>query len=137
MEEIKFKAFFKHEKKILEVWKIEFQWKKVLVFPKNWETVKYNTVGKNVELLQYTWLKAKDWKEIYDRDILKDERINFFYEIFWHEASNGWMVDSPYDWLIAPIDELWNLSKYKIVSNAWLEPDFWVENPILKKHLKK
>ena len=133
MEEIKFKAFFKHENKILEVWKLEFQWKKVLVFPKNWETVKYNTVGKNVELLQYTWLKTKDWKEIYDRDILKDERINYFYEIFWHEASNGWMVDDPYGWMLFPIDELWNLSKLKVVSNAYLEPDFWVENPILKK----
>ena len=133
MEEIKFKAFFKHENKILEIWRIEFQWNKVLVFPKNWETVKYNTGGKNVELLQYTWLKAKGWKEIYDRDILHEEVGNFFYEIFWHEASHGWMFDDPYGWMLLPIDEIWDLSKMKIVSNACLELDFWVEHPTLKR----
>ena len=89
MREIKFRAWIKEKKAIFEVILIDYVTKKVTYLLErvghllNVRNDKFN----DIELMQYTGLKDKDNKEIYEGDILFESFGERYYKVVFENGS--------------------------------------------------
>lgn len=133
--EIKFRWYHK-KKKIMWViselysdWTVFFEW-----YYKNWGWL--NDVKlKDIELMQYTWLKDKNWKEIYEWDLIELQHNcwSTICEVIYgnwayYAKSIGWPSKDTMMWLYTSEFNNPNYLKVEIIWNIYENSDLLNNN---------
>ena len=132
MREIKFRACHKGEKIIVDVEEIDFMNKVINYIYNDYENNRQEIVGayfEDIELMQYTGLKDKSNKEIYEGDILFESFGEKYYKVIFENGSfraefDGDFEEHSFD-LIDVVAQ-----GYEVVGNIY-------ENPELIKEVRE
>lgn len=120
MNEIKFRAWDKATRKVLEVIEIDFQGMEILVIDHDEQEAREAVHG-HYELMQYTGLKDKNGVEIYEGDIIKYSNIyvsNYLWEVSHGRAELVLKNKSA----IKPLNDV-NSIYLKVIGNIYEDPE--------------
>ena len=126
--EIKFRAWLKDDKRMVEIRSIDFHEEGNII------TVNYNDIfgfefnENEIELMQYTGLKDKNGKEIYEGDILLVANGSINGDIMfskrvvkWFEEKRGYNIHN-FDNVYKPTHY------YEVIGNVYQHPELLEEN---------
>ena len=136
MREIKFRAWDKIQKWMTGVVCLNMgTWVDVVLIQPKVEKATYNQVTENVELMQYTGLKDKNGKEIYEGDIIKGRDTDckeypYIIDVKWDKKLSGWSPLDSYttNGVNDREDGYFDISFCEVIGNIY-------ENPELLKNL--
>jgi len=121
--EIKFRAWLKYGKEIVDVEEIDFMNEVINYIDNDYENNEQEIIGayfENIELMQYTELKDKNNKEIYEGDIVKF--LNGIFEVIWcNEKASFMLKNKEYKEFLNFIYE--NNNVMEIVGNIYKNPE--------------
>jgi len=123
--EIKFRWYSTLEKKRVYWYYFVYDWKHIIC---NYEWIRH-TVDKD-SIWQYTWLKDKNWKEIYEWDILEKEWATIIIKceeiciMFYAECIDE---DHP-NWCEDWIRDFYRIENFKVIWNKYENPDLLDKN---------
>lgn len=115
MREIKFRAWHKEKKIMGEVLGIDILHKEIFFSNEDVDCYEH-TDFKDIELMEYTGLKDKNEKEIYEGDIVKIDRQLFI--VSYMEEKASYMLDE-IDSFMSDYLSNYNISKLEIVGNIY------------------
>jgi uncharacterized phage protein (TIGR01671 family) len=127
MREIKFRAWEKNLKEIITVHNIDFE-KKMINTDYAWR------LFNEIELMQYTGLKDKNGKEIYEGDILKVEGSKRKYVVKWNDEEFAFTVNYQYangvpgDWILSEFRAV--LKTFEVIGNVFENKELLNETTI-------
>jgi len=115
MREIKFRAWHKEKKIMGEVLGIDILHKEIFFSNEDVDCYEH-TDFKDIELMEYTGLKDKNEKEIYEGDIVKiDSKL---FTVSYMEEKASYMLDE-IDSFMSDYLSNYNISKLEIVGNIY------------------
>ena len=120
MREIKFRAWDKENKKMMKVSSLSLENKEIAVR----ENGTYHFFRmKNLELMQYTGLKDKNGKEIYEGDIIKykfpyDRRLNHISPVKFLETETSFGVKDRYG-IEIPLYRITTNNYFEVIGNIY------------------
>lgn len=126
MREIKFRAWDKKNKTMVRGESLVSE--NVFISPANGNLVfSYNAelyLMDNFELMQYIGLKDKNGKEIYEGDLLRDNRIDVddIYQVCWNSYSACFMIELEDEYLHQILDYV------EVVGNIYENPELLEAN---------
>ena len=124
MREIKFRAWHKEEKIIGEVLGIDILHKEIFFSNEDVDCYEH-TDFKNIELMQYTGLKDKNNKEIYEGDIVTLHNSKYKV-IFLNEEARFVLRDDEFEYEIPFTNN--NNKRMEIIGNIYENPELLGEN---------
>ena len=128
--EIKFRAYHKERKEMFEIASIDFEEKKAAL--SNGIIKLLNVDFKQFELLQYTGLKDKNGKEIYEGDIIKykfpyDKRIKHISPVKFLETEASFGIKDRYENEI-PLYTASSNNYFEVIGNIYENKNLLEEN---------
>ena len=122
MRDIQFRAWLKAEKIMGEVLGIDILHKEI--FFSNEDANCYeHTDFKDIELMQYTGLKDKNNKEIYEGDILKLRDNHGIQLVKYHDEWSAFIVESQKDTSVGVLGLYFDKEDFEIIGNAYENPE--------------
>ena len=135
MREIKFRAWLKKDKKMVNVETIDFTDKSIQYLEKNEFINAYllrRMIFDDIELMQYTGLKDKNGKEIYEGDIIKykfpyDRRLNHTSPVKFLEIETSFGIKDRYGNEI-PLYKITTNNFFEVIGNIYENKNLLEEN---------
>lgn len=128
--EIKFRAWDKLNRLMIRSFAISSEtgsvWNVILPPGETWEE-KIITDDRSYELMQYTGLKDKNGKEIYEGDIVKNDGyflIKWSLQVRW-KVGLGWVFGE--DWPCIPLYDVGNIQMIEVIGNIYENPELLSE----------
>lgn len=128
MREIKFRAWLKDDKKMVEIEEIHFRHQLIEYYDGNYAGYWLDKGFDKIELMQYTGLKDKNGKEIYEGDIVQwchhknvikfGEIVGYGYGFYWESLIAMDFCES----MTGFIDE------YEVIGNIYQNRELLEEN---------
>lgn len=122
MREIKFRAWVEKFKEMYTVKMIDLQ-KEIAYFDK------YNYRSfYDIDLMEYTGLRDKNEKEIYEGDILKLRDNHGIQLVKYHDEWSAFIVESQKDTSVGVLGLYFDKEDFEIIGNAYENPELLGEN---------
>ena len=112
MREIKFRAWdWKKMSNLFDLWDLSYEWFPNMCLDDSWEEIMPHII-----FMQYTWLKDKNGKEIYEGDIVKGG-WNYIWEVIYDEDFLQFRFKNDREL------DYYGLNKLEIIWNIYENPD--------------
>lgn len=134
MKELKFRAWDNESKYMITsnnsigtIVKRQIEWWYNLM--QNWNLWSNDMKLWRYELMQYTGLKDKNWKEIYEWDILKIWKSSKdYYVVFWHDRYCSFAIKSKLDIYSLFFWEALEAEDCEVIWNIYENPELLKDN---------
>lgn len=128
MREIKFRAWLKYGKEVVDVEEIDFMNKVINYIDNDYENNRQEIIGayfEDIELMEYTGLKDKNNKEIYEGDIVTLHNSKYKV-IFLNEEARFVLRNDEFEYEIPFTNN--NNKRMEIIGNIYENPELLGEN---------
>lgn len=119
VREIKFRAWDKDMKKMRTVRGLQINNGPLGIFVQDNKEVGIKLIEAEFDLMQYTNLKDKNGKEIYEGDGFMDEEDGTYNYVVWNDWYGGWGTN---EWF-TPEELVKNANTLEIIGNIYENPD--------------